>query len=306
MGRNRDDFLNKTKVLLAQRTSYLCSNPECRRLTMGANSESGKITNIGVAAHICAASPGGPRFDPEMSPNERASENNGIWLCQSCSVLVDKESQKYTVDLLHYWKKLAEQRSHNMVNSPYLFDSLLVSEDISNEEMDEWNSSFFDTMEENDSIGELLNDIVALLSACRRTLSWDDRSELKLYQWLNCHSENELSELHKEELLEIRESVRSYLELHFSMDEKIQKDVPRKVSLIDLFRFIELHPSSTDIDIASGLGADLPEVKDELDILFEHRCIAKIKSESRNIDACKWIKNYGNDNAHFRYVNSII
>lgn len=256
--------------------------------------------------NVLVVEPLKPPYEKEIDPGlESLQHEVGGWIeaiCQSCSVLVDKESQKYTVGLLHYWKKLAEQRSHNMVNSPYLYDSLSDTEDISNDEMDEWDGEFIDLLEQDDNRSELLTDIVALISACRRTLSWDDRSELKLYEWLNDHSENELNELCREELLEIRESVRSYLELHFSMDEDLQKNIPRKVSLIDLFRFIELHPSSTDIDIASGLGADLSEVKDELDILLEHQCIAKIKPESRNIDACKWIKNYGNDHAHFRFV----
>ena len=34
-----------------------------------------KIINIGVAAHICAAAPGGPRYDSAMTEEERKSSH---------------------------------------------------------------------------------------------------------------------------------------------------------------------------------------------------------------------------------------
>ena len=55
MGNSRDDFTSATKELLANRVGRRCSNPACRKLTCGANTNPEKITNIGVAAHICAA-----------------------------------------------------------------------------------------------------------------------------------------------------------------------------------------------------------------------------------------------------------
>lgn len=63
MGNSRDDFTSATKELLANRVGRRCSNPACRKLTCGANTNPEKITNIGVAAHICAAAQGGPRYD---------------------------------------------------------------------------------------------------------------------------------------------------------------------------------------------------------------------------------------------------
>ena len=62
MSNNRDDFSISTKALLANRVGLRCSNPNCRKLTCGANDDLSKITNIGVAAHICAAAKGGPRY----------------------------------------------------------------------------------------------------------------------------------------------------------------------------------------------------------------------------------------------------
>lgn len=112
----RDDFTKAIKDTLSQRVGLLCSNPECMRLTIGPNSVATKSTNIGVAAHIKAASPGGPRFDKNMESMERCSINNGIWLCQSCAKLIDSDEPKYTVDLLVTWKYHAESHAESQLN----------------------------------------------------------------------------------------------------------------------------------------------------------------------------------------------
>lgn len=109
MANNRDDFSLATKELLANRVGRKCSNPSCRKLTCGANTDPLKITNIGVASHICAAAKGGPRYDESMTTEERKSFDNGIWLCQSCSKLIDTDTARYTKEVLHRWKKIAEE-----------------------------------------------------------------------------------------------------------------------------------------------------------------------------------------------------
>lgn len=109
MANCRDDFSSATKELLANRVGRKCSNPSCRKLTCGASSTPDKITNIGVASHICAAAKGGPRYDASMTPEERKSFENGIWLCQSCSKLIDTDTARYTKELLSNWKKIAEE-----------------------------------------------------------------------------------------------------------------------------------------------------------------------------------------------------
>src|SRR6266568_3374531 len=83
-----DDFSEAVKSLLASRVGNLCSIPGCRALTIGPQDDPTKAVNVGVAAHITAASPGGPRYDPGLSPEERRAPSNGIWLCQNCAKLV--------------------------------------------------------------------------------------------------------------------------------------------------------------------------------------------------------------------------
>jgi hypothetical protein len=86
-----------------------CSNPNCRKPTSGPHTDSNKHVNIGVAAHIVAASPGGPRADQAITKEELRAPENGIWLCQSCGKLVDSDDPRYTADILREWKRLAEE-----------------------------------------------------------------------------------------------------------------------------------------------------------------------------------------------------
>lgn len=104
----RDDFTQKTKLALQHRVGNCCSNPDCRRKTTGPNSDHNKASSIGVACHITAASPNGPRYDADLLPEERKSVLNGIWLCESCSKMIDVDVERYPVELLYGWKHQAE------------------------------------------------------------------------------------------------------------------------------------------------------------------------------------------------------
>lgn len=105
----RDDFDRKTVDILARRAGSRCSNPNCRKLTSGPQTDPEKALNIGVAAHITAAAEGGPRFNKKLESQERKSIDNGIWLCQNCAKLIDNDQQRYSVDILREWKKISEQ-----------------------------------------------------------------------------------------------------------------------------------------------------------------------------------------------------
>ncbi len=91
--------------------SYLKQGEECWKPTLGPHSEDEKSVNLGKAAHITAASKGGPRYDPTLSKAERKSIRNGIWMCGLHAELVDKDEGPYPTPLLKDWKKLAEERA---------------------------------------------------------------------------------------------------------------------------------------------------------------------------------------------------
>ena len=105
----RDDFSRKIIDLLAKRAGNKCSNPDCWQLTSGPQTDPNKAVNVGVAAHITAASPGGPRFDINLISKDRKSISNGIWLCQKCAKLVDNDPIRYTVKKLMNWKRITEE-----------------------------------------------------------------------------------------------------------------------------------------------------------------------------------------------------
>lgn len=127
----RDDFPKPVLDTLAKRVGYRCSNPACRKLTSGPHTDDTKVLNVGVGSHITAASPGGPRYDPSLSQEQRRSQDNGIWLCQNCGKLVDNDEARYGKEVLFRWKQEAEQAALKEVESSALpallaFDSFRI------------------------------------------------------------------------------------------------------------------------------------------------------------------------------------
>jgi hypothetical protein len=105
----RDNFPPKVIEEMRKRAGGRCSAPNCRAPTTGpSQSRSSGVTSVGVAAHITAAAPGGPRFDPNLRPAERRSSENAIWVCQTHGKQIDDDERRYTADLLRSWRKHAE------------------------------------------------------------------------------------------------------------------------------------------------------------------------------------------------------
>jgi hypothetical protein len=110
-----DDFSEAVKRVLAARVANRCSDPGCRAITSGPQDDPAKAVNVGVAAHITAASPGGPRYDPDLLPDERSGPGNGIWLCQNHAKLVDNDPARFPVEVLRKWKTDAEAEARDRV-----------------------------------------------------------------------------------------------------------------------------------------------------------------------------------------------
>ncbi|HTT82688.1 MAG TPA: hypothetical protein VMF67_04345 [Rhizomicrobium sp.] len=74
-----------------------------------------------MASHVCAAAPGGPRYDANMTREQRCSADNGIWLCQDHAHAVDAPDSKFTVEELREWKRLTDEDSWRsiMENVPF-------------------------------------------------------------------------------------------------------------------------------------------------------------------------------------------
>lgn len=102
----RDNFSAQVVRTLSQRSGGRCAI--CRASTWGPSDSRFKSTNVGQAAHITAAAPGGPRYDPNISPLTRSSALNGIWLCGNCHHIIDNNVEDYPVEKLQEIKKKAE------------------------------------------------------------------------------------------------------------------------------------------------------------------------------------------------------
>lgn len=104
---NRDDFSSDTLKMLAGRAGYMCSMPGCKRLTVGPSDDrKSGLTNVGIGAHITAASKKGPRYDKDLSSEHRADVSNGIWTCQIHGKDIDDNTSRYTVEEL---KRIKDQ-----------------------------------------------------------------------------------------------------------------------------------------------------------------------------------------------------
>lgn len=114
----RDNFSKEVIDHLAKRASYICSNPCCHSHTIcPSSSDSSNYILIGEAAHITAASPGGARYDNSLTPEQRSSIENAIFLCSSCADMIDKNNgQDYSVDVLKKWKREHEQWVRDNLN----------------------------------------------------------------------------------------------------------------------------------------------------------------------------------------------
>jgi hypothetical protein len=100
---------------LAKRAAMHCSNPDCQAITSGPTEEPLGSINVGEAAHIFGANPGSARFDPSMTPAERATITNAIWLCSTCHKIIDDDPQKYPAGLLFEWQREHEREMAALV-----------------------------------------------------------------------------------------------------------------------------------------------------------------------------------------------
>lgn len=114
----RDDFSKDAQRQIAARAGYRCSKPDCRAATSGPQEDETRSVNIGVASHITAAAPNGPRYDAILTSEERKHANNGIWLCQNHGKLVDNDEVRFPVSLLKEWKNLSEAEAFDILGKP--------------------------------------------------------------------------------------------------------------------------------------------------------------------------------------------
>ena len=124
----RYNFSEKTKETCAKRVAFRCSNPECRRFTIGPSSDcNDKSLLTGEAAHIYAASKNGPRFNPEFVGAKATSIDNCIWLCSICHKIIDTDYVSHTPEELLLWKKETENWDRTQMSRNWIAQEIKES-----------------------------------------------------------------------------------------------------------------------------------------------------------------------------------
>lgn len=96
---------------MAASAGHQCSFPSCNQRTVGPGPSTEYISNSGYAAHIYAASAGGPRGQGGLSSEELKAPGNGIWLCGRHAKLIDNNrGTTYSPEVLLSYKALHEAR----------------------------------------------------------------------------------------------------------------------------------------------------------------------------------------------------
>jgi hypothetical protein len=104
---------DRVKRLIWSRSAGYCQRPSCNADVFCFFAD-GSVTSIDELAHIIAEKSGGPRGASELTTNERSTFENILLLCPSCHTLIDKNPEKFPVDVLLGWKAEHERRIHEL------------------------------------------------------------------------------------------------------------------------------------------------------------------------------------------------
>lgn len=104
----RDNFKVKTKEMLGKAVGYQCVRPGCARPTMAINESRSSFVYIGEAAHDSAAASRGPRFDENLTREQRRALENGAHLCVCCARIVDRDEIRFPIGVISEWQVKAE------------------------------------------------------------------------------------------------------------------------------------------------------------------------------------------------------
>lgn len=108
MGKKARQYKPSTIKRLFLLSCNQCANPDCDN-SLEARDEKTIIAKI---CHIEAASSKGPRYNTNMTDDERRDYDNLILLCDECHSIIDNKDNenKYPVDLLKQWKRDHENK----------------------------------------------------------------------------------------------------------------------------------------------------------------------------------------------------
>ncbi|OGV49202.1 MAG: hypothetical protein A2017_05945 [Lentisphaerae bacterium GWF2_44_16] len=92
---------NKDAKILCTKSGNRCALFDCHKELVIDAQNNDPASLIAEMAHIKGEKPTAPRYDINMTDEERNSYKNLILLCPSCHTKIDKQPNTYTVEYLH-------------------------------------------------------------------------------------------------------------------------------------------------------------------------------------------------------------
>ncbi len=99
----------KDQKILCTKSGNRCAIPKCRKELVIDRTEDDCESIIGEMAHIKGEKPTAPRYNSDMTDNERNSYENLIFVCGNCHKIIDDQRNTYTSEKLHEVKKQHEE-----------------------------------------------------------------------------------------------------------------------------------------------------------------------------------------------------
>lgn len=111
--------------------AFGCAFEGCRRTLYRLNDETGTRTLNSRVCHINARREGGPRWNPDQSPEDNRSQQNLILMCVEHAALIDipETLSAYPRERLHEWKR-KQLEEYDRIQQGWILDSDMAREAI--------------------------------------------------------------------------------------------------------------------------------------------------------------------------------
>lgn len=100
-------YITNQKIVLTS-SGARCSMPNCDRILVEEKTDNDPEALLALTAHINGRKPGSPRYDPDMTNEERDCPSNLMAVCGVCHKIVDSQECTYTVEELRKIKNKHE------------------------------------------------------------------------------------------------------------------------------------------------------------------------------------------------------
>jgi hypothetical protein len=109
--------------------AFRCAYEGCQQLLYSIDKDSGRRILNSRICHINARREGGPRWDPDQSPDNNRSEQNLVLMCVEHAAVIDDPATltAYPAERLHEWK-LKQLKEYDQLKQGWAIDSASAQE----------------------------------------------------------------------------------------------------------------------------------------------------------------------------------